>query len=354
MNNVDLAKKLASEISSLQTKFTALEESTRLTNVRDSVEDTQTTINGFAEKVKGLRARGYVFGKGFEERALSLVKKWNGLFPNINKQIEQQANQLQTGITPLRPRMTQLASMSKNQAQAQTMLNQVKPQIEALEAQANASRNQIYGMFDSLRSEVSQFGNEIRKIDWMLTQLSQASFSLLATESGVMAVKAVWAKTGEEKKGDPEGVLYLTDQRILFEQKEEVATQKVLFITTKKEKRQKLLVDVPVMLVKKIETSKQGLLKNEDHIKISFESGAPLSNAHFHIWQPCEEWQGLINRAKAKDFEADRALEIDAQTTAKLKSAPSQCSSCGGNINQVILRGQDSIKCEFCGFVIRL
>lgn len=354
MNSVDLAKKLESDIRALQTKFNSLEESTRLTSLRDSVEDTQTTINGFAEKVKGLRARGYVFGKGFEERASSLVKKWSGLLPNINKQIEQQANQLGMAIAPVRSHMTQLASLSKNQPHAQGLLNQVKPQVEALEAQANAARNQISGMFDSLRTEVNQFIYEIRKIDWMLSQLSQASFPLLATEAGVMAVKAVWAKTGEEKKGDPQGVLYLTDQRILFEQKEEVATEKVLFITTKKEKRQKLMVDVPVALVKSIETSKQGLLKNEDHIKIVFESGAPMTSAHFHIWHPCEEWQGLINRAKAKDFESDRAVEIDADTMAKLKSAPSQCPSCGGNIHQVILRGQDNIKCEFCGFVIRL
>ena len=354
MSNVDLAKKLDADIRALQTKFNSLEESTRLTHVRDSVEDIQTAIYGFTEKVSELRVRGYVFGKDFESRAANFVKKWNALTPDIKKQIDLQASQLQNAITPLRARMTQLAGFSNNQAQAQGLLNQVKPQVEALEAQVNAARNQINGMFDTLRSEVYKFQNEMRKLDYMLAQLSQASFQLLATESGVMAVKAVWAKTGEEKKGDPQGVLYLTDQRILFEQKEEVATEKVLFIATKKEKRQKLMIDVPVVLAKSVETSKQGLLKNEDHIKIIFESGAPMTSAHFHIWQPCDEWQGLINRVKAKDFESDRVVALDADTTAKIKSAPSQCSSCGGNIHQVILRGQDTIKCEFCGFVIRL
>ena len=41
-----------------------------------------------------------------------------------------------------------------------------------------------------------------------------------------MGVKAVWTKDGKEDKSDPEGTLYLTDQRLLFEQKEEVATKK--------------------------------------------------------------------------------------------------------------------------------
>lgn len=354
MTAVDPAKKLASEISSLRMKFNTLEQNVRLASVRDTVEDTQTTIKGFAGKVAELRTRGYVFGKNFEARADALLKKWQPLVPNINKEIEEQARQLQTAIAPVRTRMTQLAASANNPAQAQSLLTQVKPQVESLEAQVTAVGRQISGMYDSVRTEVNKFNNEIRRVDYLLTNLSQASFQLLATEAGVAAVKAVWAKDGKEKKGDPQGVLYLTDQRILFEQKEEVATKKVLFITTEKEKRQKLLIDAPVVSVKSVETSKQGMLKNEDFIKVNFESGAPMVVAHFHIWQPCEEWQGLIHRAKARDFDADRAVEVDADAAAKVKSAPTQCPACGGHIHQVILRGQDSIKCEFCGFLIRL
>jgi prefoldin subunit 5 len=354
MAAADPAKKLASEINSLRMKFSTLEQNVRLASVRDTVEDTQTTIKGFAGKVAELRTRGYVFGKNFESRAEALLKKWQPLAPNINKEIEEQARQLQTAIAPVRTRLTQLAASANNPAQAQSLLTQVKPQVESLEAQVTAVSRQISGMYDSVRTEVNKFNNEIRRVDYLLTNLSQASFQLLATEAGVAAVKAVWAKDGKEKKGDPQGVLYLTDQRIIFEQKEEVATKKVLFIATEKEKRQKLLIDVPVALVKSVETSKQGMLKNEDFIKINFESGAPMVVAHFHIWQPCEEWQGLINRAKARDFESDRAVEVDADAAAKVKSAPTQCPTCGGHIHQVILRGQDSIKCEFCGFLIRL
>ncbi len=103
-----------------------------------------------------------------------------------------------------------------------------------------------------------------------------------------------------------------------------------------------------------VTTSKQGLMKNEDHIEIRFASGAPLEMAHLHIWQDCETWQALLNRAKAREFDKDRAVAIDQAALDKVKAAPSQCPSCGGNISQVVLRGQDSIKCEFCGFVIRL
>jgi predicted RNA-binding Zn-ribbon protein involved in translation (DUF1610 family) len=96
------------------------------------------------------------------------------------------------------------------------------------------------------------------------------------------------------------------------------------------------------------------MLKNEDHIEIAFETGAPVQVAHFHIWQDCAVWQGLINRAKTKDFEAGRAVALDQAAVDKVKSAPTQCPSCGGAITKPVLRGQDSIKCEYCGFEIRL
>jgi hypothetical protein len=96
------------------------------------------------------------------------------------------------------------------------------------------------------------------------------------------------------------------------------------------------------------------MLKNEDHIDIGFETGAQVRSAHFHIWQDCSLWQGLINRVRTKDFDKDRAIEIDQVEVDKVKSAPTQCPSCGGKIDQVILKGMDSITCSFCGQMIRL
>ncbi len=354
MPTTNPAEEIASEASSLQSRIGSLEQSTRLANVRDAIEDMQTDINGFAQQITDLRTRSYVFGKDLEASAVNFGSQWTQLAPNVTMQIEQQSARLQSALVPLRSRTSQLAAVSSNIPQAQSLLGQLKPQVDSLESQVSAAENQIRGMYDSFQDKVSEFRDQLKKIDWMLAQLAEASFQLLATEAGILAVKAVWVKGGKEQKDDPDGVLYLTDQRLIFEEKEEVAKEKVLFIATKKEKVQKLLLEAPVATVKSVTTSKQGMLKNEDHIEVRFGSGAPVQFAHFHIWQPCGEWQALINRAKSKDFDNDRAIAVDAAAAAKVKSAPSQCPNCGGNISQVILRGQDSIKCEFCGFVIRL
>jgi hypothetical protein len=192
------------------------------------------------------------------------------------------------------------------------------------------------------------------KLEWTLTELSEASFELLATESPLMAVKAVWATEGKQKKDDPEGVLFLTDLRLLFEQKEKIATKKVLFVATEKKKVQELHWEVPLVLIDNVKSRKEGFLNKDDYIEIHFQSAAPLDTVHLHIWQRGDDWVSLINRAKAGDFDANRAIPLDQAVIDKVKNAPTKCPSCGGAINQVILRGMDSVTCEFCGDVIRI
>ena len=170
-----------------------------------------------------------------------------------------------------------------------------------------------------------------------------------------MAVEATWTENGKEDNTDPKGVLFLTDQRILFEQKQEIATKKFLFITTATEKVQKLLWEFHVALFNEGIATKQGLFKNQDFIELRLASGAPYPVVTLHLHgQDSESWVVLIKRVKAHELDADRAIALDQQVIEKVKQAPSLCPSCGGVISKPILRGQDQITCEFCGAVIRL
>ncbi len=353
MTTPNPSEQLTSDLSALQSRVDSLQKGVRLTNTRDAVEDLQTTVNNLSQRVADLRTRGYVFGKDMETKSAGFISQWSSIIPSITATINQQAANLELALRPLETQVTQLTAQINNPA-TRALTDKLQNDVSTLENNVSAAGQEIGGMYDSFSNEVHMLASQIEKADWTLKQLAEASFQLLATEAGVMAVKAVWVKSGKEQKGDPEGVLYLTDQRLIFEQKEEVATKKVLFIATEKEKVQKLELETPVALIESVTTSKQGMFKNEDHIEFRFASDAPVLTAHFHIWQLCEEWQALINRAKSKDFDNDRAVAVDATAVAKTKAAPSQCPSCGGNIKQVILRGQDSLKCEFCGFVIRL
>jgi hypothetical protein len=345
---------IASEISSLQSRLGRLQDSARLNSIRDALEDTQTKINGLPMRIKKLREAGYAFDRELESQAEDFVKQWASMNPSLVAATNQQAVSLQAGLRPLETQMTQLATLKSNPAAARPVLDTLSAGMKTLEDKVSAAERQINGMYNAFNSQVSALIFQLGKIEWMLNQLAEAKFTLRPTESGIMAVKAIWCQSVNKTKDDPEGVLYLTDQRLVFEQKQEIATKKVLFITTAKEKVQAVKWEAPVALVTEVKPSKQGMLKNEDRLDIRFGPGAPLQSVHLHIWQDGNEWVKLINRAKTGEFDKTRAIAIDQAEVEKVKSAPSQCPSCGATISQPVLRGMDSLKCEYCGYVIRL
>jgi hypothetical protein len=348
------AQQISEEINQLKYRISSLQESVQLTKARDAVEDVQSNVKAMPQRILGLRTRGYVFEKDLEAQAGALVESWTLLYPNLQSQINIQSSGLASSLRPIEMQMPQLASMAGNPGVAQGLLTSLKAATDQVESKVSASEKTIEGMYDQFNNQVYAATKHLDGIDYMLTQLAEASFQLLPTEAGIAAVKAVWCKSGKEQKGDPEGVFYLTDQRVIFEQKEEIATKKVLFVVTEKQKVQALQLETPVALVEKVEPSKQGMLKNEDHIEIHFLSGAPVQLGHFHIWQEGNTWQGLINRARSKDFDQGRAVAVNQAAVDKVKAAPAVCPSCGSTITTVVLRGMDTIKCDYCGLVIRL
>ncbi len=345
-------EELAAEIRKLERSIDSLQSDVRLTRLRDKAEDLGTTASGLVERVKESRARGYPFERTLEDKAKDLEQQWVIMRRRVFERIERESESLERELPSVERQVRQVAARANDPTAAQPFLERAERAVEALERKVESAQDSVEGMYDTLKEKVQELVQHLERVEWMLVQLAEATFQLLPTEAGIMAVKAKWDKEG---KDDPEGVLFLTDQRLIFEQKQEVATKKVLFITTKKEKVQQLLLEVPVGQIEKAQASRKGLLKHQDHIDVTFARRAPVSAAHFHLeGQNCKTWQALIGQAKAGDFDRDRAIELDQEVVEKVKSAPTRCPKCNAPITQRVLRGMDTIACEYCGHVIRL
>jgi hypothetical protein len=150
-------------------------------------------------------------------------------------------------------------------------------------------------------------------------------------------------------------MLYLTDRRLLFEQKQEIATKKVLFVTTEKELVQELLLEVALGQIDSVRANREGLLGHEDHIYVELTADAPTRTAHFHLdGQDCMIWQALIARAKAGDFDQDRVVAVDEELVERARAAPTRCPVCNAPLQQRVVRGMDRLTCDYCGHTIRI
>ena len=86
----------------------------------------------------------------------------------------------------------------------------------------------IEGSYRDIENAASKLTYRLTQIHWMLKQKMEASFDFENDEDLYLAVKSRWDQEGKE---DPEGILFLTNKRLIFERKEKVATKKILFIS---------------------------------------------------------------------------------------------------------------------------
>ena len=92
--------------------------------------------------------------------------------------------------------------------------------------------------------------------------------------------QAEWVATG--KGGDdPDGIVYLTDQRLLFEQKEKTGKKLGLFGG---KQTQELEWELPLNLIEKVQAENKGLFGGKDMLHFELGAGAPASGRLRTLW----------------------------------------------------------------------
>lgn len=339
------------DIESVRRDFTDLIKKVSFSAVRDEAAELETKIANLPMRIQKIRERKYAFNKALESAAVEFQKQWALKRGQVQSQISIQAASLQAQLRPLESRVAALSLGSTSATIVKTLMNEV----DSFKTKAAAAEDALEEIFNSLKEEFNKTSRQVDLIEKALDHSESASFGFLPGESVFATVKAVWTRDNKEDKEDPEGILFLTDQRLIFEQRQEIAKKKVLFVTTEREKIQQLQFETPVVSIDSIKATKQGVFKNEDWLEFQLPSGSFAREVKLHLdGQDCNLWQQYINRVKSGDINNERAIAVDTAAVEKARSAPTKCPNCGGAITKPVLRGQDTIKCDFCGAIIRL
>lgn len=338
------------------TRFSYLQNQLLLTDVNDDIGDIDAAVAALPGNLENIRARGYVFKSYLEKKVETLTAQWQEMRSRVVEAVETQQRSLQTDATNVQNLLNRRQSASLA--------------LTTLEGKVNAAQSTVRGLYDNLDDNINQTQQQIDDVSWTMQQAELASFGFLPTEAPVEAVPANWKKPGDND--GVEGVLMLTDQRLLFEQKEEVATKKVLFITTEKQKVQALNWQIPASQIDQAVGAKKGFMGKDDFLTVTcvqdgaFQNadgsplyiqgvGGKLMSMEVHLkGETGEAWQGFIGRVKSKEIEKERTVPVDEAAVEAAAAAPTKCPTCGATLNQTVMRGQTEMKCEFCGSVIRL
>ncbi len=341
-----LSEEIQSKLDSLQSDLENIQDEVLLTSVQDEVEEIQTTLAMLPSKLRELRTRGYVFSSFLEERIKALDREWGKIDNTIALDIRRRARELEQELNEAEE------ALSRALSGRSIYVDRAENAIESLERKASSAKSALQSKYSLLKKNVDDARNKTDQAQKMLDNIDESSFELYPAEDPVASCSAQFM---ESKKDGPKGILYLTDERIIFEQKEKIATKKVLFITTAKEEVQKLLFEVPVGQIEKVESSQKGFLGGKEMLEMRFDSDASLNSALLRLrGADNDEWLRLIGRVKSGEIANERTEAKDEEAIEEARSAPTQCPGCGASLDVDIVRGMREMECEFCGTVIRL
>lgn len=344
-----LTQELQAEATRIDTEFERLEKQAQLSTIYDDIGKFDSKLVEYPLAVDALRARGYVHSGQLEDQIESLDDKWDQVRSRVETALKQQVQRLDRELDTAELKVTQMNSS--------VGIKGAETAVSSLARQISAAGSAVSGLYQGLENELDTIGYRLNSLSQMLNLYEGSpEIRLYEAEGPLMAVEAEWEQDGDE---GPDGFLFLTDQRLVFEQREEIVTKRKFgLFKSESEKIQKVLIEVQTHEIEQVSHKEEGGflgMGKADILELVFASSAPVTRARFHLkGQNSSEWTAMIKRVQTGEIDADRAEEyLDEVKAAEAVTAsfPTQCPTCFAAI-QPPPRGATTVTCDFCGTVI--
>ena len=335
------------EIEALKRNFDRLAQSAELADVHETINRIDEGLSSYPVELRELERRGYLHSRGLHEQLRALKGQWRQGKPRLERLLTEQRESLKSRVSSTRRLLVRARSGRS------TAVSSAQDAIETLDDKLDDGKRLLRSHYDDVESELRSIGATLRRITKMLDHLDASpDIRLRNGEGPLLAVEAEWHRDGDE---GPKGLLYLTDQRLLFEQKEEVVTKKRFgFLKADSEIVHKLWLDIDVADIASVKDKEEGGflgIGKDDILEITGSGDASISRARFHLdGQDSADWRAQIRRIQAGEMAAERheAAREEAATEA---SFPTQCPNCLATLPEAH-PGASRVVCEFCGTAV--
>ncbi len=340
------------EVNRVRGAFNRVQAAAQLSAVYNEIGDIESAVTELPQDLQELRDRGYVHSGRLEARIQALQAQWRRIQSQVDATLRNHVQRLRTEVNQTGRVVNRISPRNA------VSISAARAAVDGLDRQVNAARRGIAGLYADLHAELRAIEANLRHISHMLDVIAASpEIHLRPAEGPLLAGEAEWERDGEE---GPDGYIILTDQRLIFEQKERVATRKLFGIFAQEtETIQRLIFDVPIYEVESVKASEEGGFLGfgeADILEIIFGPAAPVTRARFHIRdQESADWATWINRAKAGELDQERhaAYAQEAEEIAALaRQFPTQCPHCFAPL-PAAARGMLTIQCDFCGSMIK-
>ena len=340
----------SSKFSSLKRQFERLIDEASMQSVSREVDQLASKVKTLPGEIEEVRGRGYAFRSYLENKADVLQEHWSDIRRRVQRAIDREVEELREDVDEAETMVERGERVEDDEERLEGIVDRIEGVVDRLEARVDAASRRLRGMYETLKSDTDDTERQLSQIKWVCDMKDEASFEFLAGESVFLAAEAEWAQSGN-KKEDPDGILFLTDQRLVFEQKEKVGKRFGFFGG---KDVQELELDVPLHQIEKVDSENKGFFGGRDMLYFTMREG-PHSTLTIELKGSADNdfWLKQINRMATGEVDDERAIPADPELIEKLRNAPTQCHVCGATL-PMITAGQMQVECEYCGSVIRL
>ncbi len=355
------AETYAQRWEALQSQAARVQSAASLGEVADELEDLDALIGALPGRLARLRAQGYRYGRDLEERIAHLSQEW----PEVRRRAEDILDDVRRHLRYVDSDVRRALDRARD-THSPAAFGAAEAELEALESRIEQARDDVRGAFDRFADQARALQRDLDHLLWASEQLASASFPLHPDEGLVDACEAQWLTHGDE---GPKGILFLTDARLIFEQREKVATKKVLFVAVKKKLVQELQFAAPIggveiVAAEDVRGGFLGLSKRE-LLTLRFTTrteGHDIPQARLRLLKGADnqEWVGKIQQVQREELvpvgapAGSPGTAPEPQGSATPQEIPTHCPSCGAPLTATLVKGMHEIRCEYCGAVIRI
>jgi len=294
---------ISPEIQTLQHSLDDLRSRSSFSQLQADLTNLDAALNRVVALLESARAKDYKYQGDLEDHVYEAVNQWEAIRSQVEQGIQEQARAMQPRLSALDAQLQRLNANIYSTTAAAPHLRSVQNQANSLLGDVNRIENDLERSYAEIESQVYAATARLNDIHWALDQLQAARFTLDQGEDLVMAVPARWDQEG---KDDPEGVLYLSNKRLIFERKEKVATKKILFITTASELVQEVLIAEPLTALEQVKAENKGLFGHQDFLQVGFKN-KEIGTVDFHLnGQDSEDWAALVYSAQTGELEDEK------------------------------------------------
>ena len=314
----------------------------QISGVEGKISRVEGSILNLPSRIAAVRQMNYQIQTNFEGDQRSAAERWANIGPAIKMEVS-------SGTANLRP---QLDTLEREINSRRLSASYDLSGLSGIDFKINAIRILVWDFSSRIDKEMVQLDGILSPLldgvavaEEVVKIIAAASFQWKEGETPVVAVHA------KDMNAKVEGLLTLTNQRIIYEAEKEIVLKKTFFIVTEKKIERTTVLEKPIGSVKTITKGRVGLLAGAG-LFVEFKQG----DSELKLDTKSEEadrvikFYSLITSGKI-DEELNKLRPSEAKTVEKRIVS---CPKCGAPYTDEVYRGQLTVQCKYCSTAISI